>query len=165
MPTARKKKHIWTDTLLSLMHEQGLTQRSLSLRAGLNETAVRDIVEGRARFPRYDTIRALADALGTTPAYLMGDEEIRAGIHDGKIEKVGDLDLLTEIIARVQELCADMRITPDPKDFARIVSTLYAQLATSKKPHITQKALRTHLGAVINLPRKDTERKIVVKKK
>jgi len=45
------------------MEEQKFNARSLSLRAGLNATAVRDMIEGRSRYPRYDTVESLAGAL------------------------------------------------------------------------------------------------------
>lgn len=45
----------WIEILRELMNSQGLNPRSLSLKAGLGATAVRDMLEGRARFPRYDT--------------------------------------------------------------------------------------------------------------
>ncbi|MGP1395385.1 MAG: S24 family peptidase [Inquilinaceae bacterium] len=49
----------------------GLNPRSLALRAGLNATAVRDILAGRSKNPLYGTVLRLADALGCDPADLM----------------------------------------------------------------------------------------------
>ena len=45
------------------MKAAGLTQKALALKAGLNETAVRDIRGGRSKHPRHDTIEKLAVAL------------------------------------------------------------------------------------------------------
>ncbi len=53
-----------------------LSQKRLALTAGLNETAVRDIVAGRSRHPRHDTLEKLADALECAVADLIDE---RAG--------------------------------------------------------------------------------------
>lgn len=45
------------------MREKGLTQKGLALKAGLNETAVRDILQGRSKDPQLSTLRALAEVL------------------------------------------------------------------------------------------------------
>ncbi|NDC56826.1 MAG: XRE family transcriptional regulator, partial [Alphaproteobacteria bacterium] len=94
----------WIITLEKLMDAQGVTPRSLSLQAGLNETAVRDILMGRAKFPRYDTLKSIADVLGTTPAFLMGDDKTKTDLAKGKIPDPAQLELLTEIIARASEV-------------------------------------------------------------
>jgi transcriptional regulator with XRE-family HTH domain len=152
-------------TLRNLMAERGLTPRSLSLAAGLNETAVRDIIAGRARFPRYDTILALAEALDTTPAYLMGDEVTKQQIKQGQIKKISDLDLLTEIIARVQEVSEELSITPKPEQFARIVTALYQRLITSEKQELTKKELGIRVRAIFDYEKVNSSGRNVVNKK
>ena len=47
------------------MREAGLTQKALALNAGLNETAVRDILTGKSRHPRHDTVQKLAAVLAS----------------------------------------------------------------------------------------------------
>ncbi|MGH6720204.1 MAG: XRE family transcriptional regulator [Alphaproteobacteria bacterium] len=54
------------------MATAGLGQKALALKAGLNETAVRDILVGKSRHPRHDTVEKLAQALGCTVAELLG---------------------------------------------------------------------------------------------
>ncbi len=55
------------------MATAGLGQKALALKAGLNETAVRDILVGKSRHPRHDTVEKLAQALGCTlPELLTG---------------------------------------------------------------------------------------------
>lgn len=49
-----------------------LGQKALALKAGLNETAVRDILVGKSRHPRHDTVEKLAGALGCAVAELLG---------------------------------------------------------------------------------------------
>lgn len=49
--------------LTRLMKEKDFNQKSLALAAGLNETAVRDILKGKSLNPRLDTLQRLAAAL------------------------------------------------------------------------------------------------------
>lgn len=51
----------------------GLNAKSLSKKAGLNDTAIRDIVEGRSKNPRHDTVQKIARALGCTASDLLGE--------------------------------------------------------------------------------------------
>jgi transcriptional regulator with XRE-family HTH domain len=60
------------------MRKHGLNQRSLALRAGLNATAVRDILKGKSKTPLYSTIQRLATALGCTPEDLMTPRQLDA---------------------------------------------------------------------------------------
>jgi transcriptional regulator with XRE-family HTH domain len=118
----------WVRNLRRLMDEQGFNPRSLSLRAGLNATAVRDMIEGRSRFPRYDTVQALADALNTTPALLMSSDKT-----GGEIQAKGhafgkDIELLTEIISRLQETATEMGRELSPREFAAMSTTIYRRL-------------------------------------
>ncbi|MFA5041796.1 MAG: hypothetical protein WC464_09225, partial [Bdellovibrionales bacterium] len=99
-----------------------------SLLAGLNATAVRDMIEGRSRFPRYDTVEALASTLGTTPAFLMssrsGGIEIQAkGATFGR-----NIELLAEVIARLQETAAELKRELTPREFAAMTATIYRRL-------------------------------------
>jgi SOS-response transcriptional repressor LexA len=63
---------LWKTRLLDLIERNDLTMKSLSLKAGLNETYVRDILK-RDRTPSIDKIGALADALGVSATDLLGD--------------------------------------------------------------------------------------------
>ncbi|HEU0117742.1 MAG TPA: helix-turn-helix transcriptional regulator, partial [Alphaproteobacteria bacterium] len=106
----------WVRNLRTLMDEQGFNPRSLSLKAGLNATAVRDMLEGRSRFPRYDTVKALAEALGTTPALLMSDNEAAKEVDIKGLVFGQDLELLTEILTRLQEVTVDLNRKLPPRD-------------------------------------------------
>jgi len=107
------------------MEERGYNPRSLSLKAGLNATAVRDMLEGRSRFPRYDTAQALAAALDTTPALLMSDASIANEVNAKSIGFGDDLELLTEIISRLQETVGELNRPLSPRDFAAMTATIY----------------------------------------
>jgi len=141
------KQPKWLDNLRALMASKEFNPRSLSLKAGLNATAVRDMLEGRAKFPRYDTIEALARALDVAPAQLMGggfDLPEREG--EKTVSKTSqaendaladdDLNLLTEIITRLQETAHEYRQSLKPKDFAAMVTTIYREVQS--KPSTTK---------------------------
>lgn len=64
------------------MARTGLTQKALALKAGLNETAVRDILIGKSRHPRHDTVEKLARALGCALADLVGGGAAPGGASD-----------------------------------------------------------------------------------
>lgn len=55
------------------MIKAGYNQKGLARAAGLNETAVRDILKGRSRNPRSDTLEALGRVLGCTIDALRGN--------------------------------------------------------------------------------------------
>lgn len=61
--------------LAEAMDRAGIKARPLAEKAGLGQTAVRDFLTGRSKFPRYETIVALAEALGTTADFLLGQKE------------------------------------------------------------------------------------------
>lgn len=134
------------------MAHRKFNPRSLSLKSGLNATAVRDMLEGRARFPRYDTIESLAKTLEVTPAQLMGGTP-ESVIHGQPICKDpladDDLNLLTEIIARLQEVATDHRHQLKPRDFAAMVTTIYKQVQSGQANRNTKGGLEPQINHLI----------------
>ena len=61
----------FTSELRRRMEAGGFNQKSLARAAGLNETAVRDILIGKSRHPRHDTVQKLAAALDCTAGELI----------------------------------------------------------------------------------------------
>lgn len=62
----------------------GISQKGLAVKAGLNETAVRDIIQGRSRDPQYNTLRAIVRVLGCSVEDLYQDTGLPAsGFYDG----------------------------------------------------------------------------------
>ncbi len=59
------------DEIRRRMEAGGFNQKSLARAAGLNETAVRDILIGKSRHPRHDTVQKIAGALDCTAAQLI----------------------------------------------------------------------------------------------
>ncbi len=59
------------DRLRRLRRERMLTQLQLAERAGVAHTTISRIESGAIEYPRFDTIRDLAAALGVDPAELV----------------------------------------------------------------------------------------------
>ena len=59
------------DEIRRRMEAGGFNQKSLARAAGLNETAVRDILIGKSRHPRHDTVQKIAAALDCTATELI----------------------------------------------------------------------------------------------
>lgn len=60
------------ENMLRALVESGMTEATLSVKAGLNRRAITDIREGRVVSPRISTVFAIARALDKDPSELMG---------------------------------------------------------------------------------------------
>lgn len=89
------------DRLKARMSAAGLNQRSLAVAAGLHEDRVRNILRGRSRNPRADTIDALAMALGVPATWLLGQTDtaappistVNVGGSDRSVATIPELDV------------------------------------------------------------------------
>jgi transcriptional regulator with XRE-family HTH domain len=70
------------ENLCVMMAERGLSQRGLSRMAELDETAVKQILSGRSRSPRLETVARLAAALEISIAGLIGDRKRDGELYD-----------------------------------------------------------------------------------
>jgi transcriptional regulator with XRE-family HTH domain len=138
MSRTKQTTPLWVRNLRILMERRGSNPRRLSLEAGLNPTAVRDMLEGRTKFPRYDTAVALSAALGTTPALLMGSRDILQETGENNAPAGQDIDLLTEIIARLQEVIEEHKSNLSPRNFAAMATTIYRRLQAADATERTQ---------------------------
>jgi len=64
------------------MEAGGFNQKSLARAAGLNETAVRDILIGKSKHPRHDTVQKLAKTLGCSVMALIDPDAGEGGARD-----------------------------------------------------------------------------------
>jgi len=142
--TKEKESAEWVRNLRRLMDEQGLNPRKLSLLAGLNATAVRDMIEGRSRFPRYDTIQSLSDVLGTTPAMLMSSKKVGGEIVSKGAPFGHNIEILAEIIARLQETATELGRELTPREFAAMSATIYRRLQEGPE----DVSLKTQISAI-----------------
>jgi len=58
------------------LQELGLSERQASLKAGLSDSYLRNIREGKSSAPRIDTLKKIALVLDTTPDWLMSGERV-----------------------------------------------------------------------------------------
>lgn len=65
---------IFSEKVMKLMEEQGLTQKELSQKANVTESAISYYLSGD-RTPRSDVLVRIAKALKTTTDYLLGRDE------------------------------------------------------------------------------------------
>jgi len=72
-----------------------LNPKSLSQKASLNDTAVRDIIEGRSKNPRHDTLQKIAKALACTLSDLTGERPMRPPVEKmrGDTVTIHELDV------------------------------------------------------------------------
>lgn len=134
----QEKNPLWVQTLLKLMAAQGMNPRQLSLLTGLNPTAVRDFLTERVKHPRYETQQALARVLQTTPAHLLTENTTKHALSGVDAAAAENLDLLTEIIARVQDVADDMGRELSPRELATMVTTISANAQQSHRAHTNQ---------------------------
>lgn len=104
-----------TETLVRniqrLMAAQGLNAHTLAQAAGTNPTAVYDIVKGKARSPKIETVAKLAAALGTSVSAL--------------IEEPSEAALRSDLSAVAQQL--------DQEDRDRLIEIARALLAAQAR--------------------------------
>lgn len=106
------------EKIYKLRTEQGMTLEELGDKVGCGKSTVRKWEKGIIANMKRDKIQKLADALNTTPAYLMGwttDRpkkkgvripvygEVAAGIPIEMIEDITDYEEITEELARTGE--------------------------------------------------------------
>lgn len=75
--------------LAELLKRSGEQAAPLGERLGLSKSFVRDILRGKTRSPRSESLDKLAGALGTTTDYLLG-KDVDGGIHGPAIARQGD---------------------------------------------------------------------------
>jgi len=66
------------DRIQQQLQKIGLSERQASLQAGLSDSYLRNIREGKSSAPRIDTLEKIAHVLGTTPAWLIYGEELQS---------------------------------------------------------------------------------------
>ena len=104
------------------MVAHGYNQKSLARTAGLNETAVRDILKGRSRNPRIDTLEALSRVLACSVLDLRGLRE-RATTHNktDRIDVIGavEANVLRPSVVRATDEWYQIDTPKDPRYFNR----------------------------------------------
>lgn len=96
----------------AIMERKRLSAAELARRAGVNPTGVYDILSGKSRSPRIDTLAKIADALGVPIAVLF--------------EEQSDADVRREIVTLFAKLPEEDRV--------RLILTVRAWLGDTAQP-------------------------------
>lgn len=144
------KHPAWLDQIIARMQERGLNPYALSVRAGLNDTAVRDLLAGRVKSPRYDTLQAIAEVLDTTPAALMGERQ--TGRRFPPAPAVLQ-DLLSLIVAEVIRESDAMGLKLKPERLGKISAQVLNQMMTHHGEQITKKEIFKEVKATLTQER------------
>lgn len=82
------------DRIRARLAATGKSASAVSLEAGLSRSAIRDILNGKAGSPRFDTLVKLASPLGCTVAYLTGHEDDPADARGAGLEQALGLNMM-----------------------------------------------------------------------
>lgn len=108
---------IFKDRLKEKRTEAGLTQAELAGLAGVTARTIQNYELGSRRPSNMETIQRIADALKTTPAYLLGSSGayvVEAGIRGGQ-SAARDID---ELVSEVTGLFAGGKLSDEALDGA-----------------------------------------------
>ena len=106
---------IFKDRLKEKRTEAGLTQAELAGLAGVTARTIQNYELGSRRPSNMETIQRIAEALKTTPAYLLGGSGayvVEAGIRGGQ-SAARDID---ELVSEVTGLFAGGKLSQESKD-------------------------------------------------
>jgi len=72
-----------SEKIIELLKKNNMTQKDLAEKTGISKGAISYYISG-ARTPKYDHIKKIADALGTSPNYILGENN-EATYENGKL--------------------------------------------------------------------------------
>lgn len=87
-------KNILGKRLLDLLEKHDMTQRDLAKKINASDITISRYVRG-LQLPRIDIIKAMADILGVTADYLLGNDDIQDIVEESEIIKVPVFKTLT----------------------------------------------------------------------
>ncbi len=105
--------------LKQLIDEKGLSMRGLSLKAGMSESYIKDLVSGKTNNPTVEKIVGISDALGCAPNDLIPLEWQKSITHEINI------DALKEAIQEVLESKEPPRESAKPEQKYELIAMLY----------------------------------------
>lgn len=114
------EKTILQTRLQELLDKKNLKPAPLAKQLGLGESFVRDILRGKAKSPRADGLAALADALGTTSDYLLGNDESGA-LAGPAILRQGEPLKFAGVVQAGAFLAVDEHFNQDPEEVPHYV--------------------------------------------
>ena len=124
------------ENLRLMMQSKGLSQRGLSRLAALDETAVKQILSGRSRSPRLETVARLASALDTSVAQLTG-------------EQATDVEFYTGLLDVLEILRAHGLLAMEEHEARTLAAAIAEGLANDGVGVDTAAMPKEHVGAVV----------------
>lgn len=96
----------------------GLTAAGLAKKAGLDNSAIRSLLSGKAKNPRWDTIEKICAALNTTVEIFMADPQTEEERNILRLISQLPVDLRRQLIGYGQALLDAQDDGPQPPDEA-----------------------------------------------
>jgi len=122
------------------MRQLGLTQVALAQRVGLSQPTIGRIINGETR--ETTKLIELAQALETTPEYLVGDDEVAGHVPSAQAPAVAASEPIEDDVVEVKELdlafgmgggsYLDLPVRPKGRRFSRDWLRLFTQSPPSK---------------------------------
>ncbi|WP_110815804.1 helix-turn-helix domain-containing protein [Pseudoroseicyclus aestuarii] len=94
--------------------DPNLTAAGLAVRAGLDNSAIRSLLTGRAKNPRWDTIEKICAALGTSVEEFMGSPQTPEERDILRLVSQLPVDLRRQLLGYGQGLLASQDQSPPP---------------------------------------------------
>ena len=131
-----KTGEIFSHNLRSIREEQGFTQKSLALKIGLNDQAVREYEAGR-RFPPIETLGQIAEALGVKVADLF---ESREAVKVLQMPVSKTIQKLASVPDSIYDLAIQVPLTSDAWKTAEIALKIAIKKQEADKEKAKNKA-------------------------
>jgi transcriptional regulator with XRE-family HTH domain len=152
------EQEILQQNLRHLMKEQKLSMLKLSLAACLNETAIRDILNGKVKSPTYKTLQKIANALKCKVDDLVTKAD------DGLVLKKDSLlfdnskinvKKFASTLQTVDELLRKKELKLSYIDKARVYFAWYDLTILNDNPLQDEKLIEAQLSTLINASKKN----------
>ncbi len=123
-----------SERLKYVLENSSLNAKSLSLRAGLNETAIGDILRGRSKNPRIDTLKKIAHALDVNHQWLLdGFGTIEIGGFD--TPRLVAYDGIVDTMNAAREAISLYRLTLTEQGYAMLAEEIDNHILKNKINH------------------------------
>ncbi|RZK20659.1 MAG: XRE family transcriptional regulator [Flavobacterium sp.] len=109
------------------MKEKGFNMKSLSIMAGLNETAVRDIIKGRVNSPTYKNLSKICVVLECSVDELNQTNKTQKTEPEDSREEI-NIEILAKSIEKVDLIISQYDAKPDSITRAKLYLTCYKLL-------------------------------------
>jgi transcriptional regulator with XRE-family HTH domain len=113
------------ERLSSRMKDRGINRRQLSIKAGLGQTYINDLLSNKVKAPSVTALKAIATELDCDVAYLLGDQE------KPRVQSDLNVRLSQILVAGVAEAGAFRSLKASPAEAEYQMAPVNAALSTS----------------------------------